>query len=98
MHLLTSRIEKIKAALKEGHLNRAATLLISTLASDAIFSYWSDCCQGSERVPKLLKYIHQIGFDEALTTAAVDLLRGDLKIGVQFFLDHIAGPEDLLFI
>jgi hypothetical protein len=25
-------------------------------------------------------------------------MRGDLKIGVQFFLDHIAGPEDLLFI
>ena len=25
-------------------------------------------------------------------------MRGDLKIGVQFFLDHITGPEDVLFI
>ena len=98
MHLLKNRIEKIKEALREKDLNRAATLLIHTLASDVIFTYWSDCCQGSERVPKLLKYINQINFDEALPTASVDLLRGDLKIGVQFFLDHIAGPEDVLFI
>lgn len=68
------------------------------MASDAIFTYWTDCCQGSERVPKLLKYIHEISFDEDLPTASVDLLRGNLKIGVEFFLDHIAGPEDVLFI
>jgi hypothetical protein len=98
MNLLTSRIEKIKAALKAKDLNQAATLLIHTLASDEVFSYWSDCCQGSERVPKILKYIHQITFDEALPTANVDLRKGDLTIGVQFFLDHITGPEDLLFI
>src|SRR5271157_2718434 len=98
MPLLKSRIEKIKAALREKDLNRAATLLIHTLASDEVFSYWSDCCQGSERVPKILKYIHQITFDEALPTARVDLRKGDLTIGVQFFLDHITGPEDLLFI
>ncbi|MFA4901846.1 MAG: hypothetical protein WC600_03785 [Desulfobaccales bacterium] len=98
MHLLKSRIEKIKSALREKHLNRAATLLIHTLASDEIFSYWSDCCQGSERVPKILKYIHEITFDEALPTAPVDLYKGDLTIGVRFFLDHITGPEDLLFI
>ena len=98
MTLLTSRIEKIKAALRGRDLNRAATLLIHTLASDEVFSYWSDCCQGSERVPKILKYIHQITFDEALPTARVDLQKGDLTIGVQFFLDHITGPEDLLFI
>jgi hypothetical protein len=98
MHLLKSRIEKIKAALRGRDLNRAATLLIHTLASDEVFSYWSDCCQGSERVPKILKYIHQIAFDEALPTASVDLRKGDLTIGVQFFLDHITGPEDVLFI
>ena len=98
MTLLASRIEKIKAALRGRDLNRAATLLIHTLASDEVFSYWSDCCQGSERVPKILKYIHQITFDEALPTARVDLQKGDLTIGVQFFLDHITGPEDLLFI
>jgi hypothetical protein len=63
-----------------------------------VFTYWSDCCQGSERVPKILKYIHQITFDEALPTANVDLRKSDLTIGVEFFLDHIAGPEDLLFI
>jgi hypothetical protein len=98
MNLLNSRIERIKQTLRAKDLNQAATLLINTLASDEVFSYWSDCCQGSERVPKLLKYIHQITFDEALATAAVDLVRGDLTIGVQFFLDHITGPEDLLFI
>jgi hypothetical protein len=98
MNLLASRIEKIKAALRERDLKRASTLLIHTLASDEIFTYWSDCCQGSERVPKLLKYINEITFDAALPTASVDLLRGDLKIGVQFFLDHITGPEDVLFI
>jgi hypothetical protein len=98
MTLLANRIEKIKAALRGRDLNRAATLLIHTLASDEVFSYWSDCCQGSERVPKILKYIHQITFDEALPTARVDLQKGDLTIGVQFFLNHISGPEDLLFI
>ncbi len=98
MTLLASRIEKIKAALRGRDLNRAATLLIHTLASNEVFSYWSDCCQGSERVPKILKYIHQITFDETLPTARVDLRRGDLALGVQFFLDHITGPEDLLFI
>jgi hypothetical protein len=98
MHLLMRRIEKSKAALRGKDLNRAGTLLIHSLASDEIFSYWSDCCQGSERVPKLLKYIHEIRFDEALPTAAVDLLRGDLKIGVNCFLEHLIGPEDVLFI
>lgn len=98
MNLLKSRIEKIKGALRARDLNQAATLLIHTIASDEIFTYWTDCCDGSERVPKLLKYIHEISFDEALPTASVDLIRGDLKIGVEFFLDHIIGPEDVLFI
>ena len=30
-------------------------------------------------------------FDEALPTARVDLEKGDLKIGVEFFLDHMIG-------
>jgi hypothetical protein len=74
------------------------TLLIHTLASDDLFSYWSSCSQGSERVPKLLKYIREIRFDEALPTASIDLVKGRLVLGVGFFLDQIQSPEDFLFI
>ncbi len=72
--------------------------MIATLASDDMFSYWSSCCQGSERVPKILKYIREISFDEALPTASIDLVKGRLKLGVGFFLDQIQAPEDFLFI
>ena len=98
MNLLEKRIEVIKQALEKKDLKRGASLLITTLASDDLFSYWSSCCQGSERVPKILKYIREISFDEALPTACIDLVKGRLKLGVGFFLDQIQGPEDFLFI
>jgi hypothetical protein len=63
-----------------------------------MFTYWSKASQGSEKVPKILKYIHRIAFVEDLPTASIDLIKGDLKIGVRFFLDQVEGPEDLLFI
>jgi hypothetical protein len=63
-----------------------------------MFGYWSSCCEGSERVPKILNYIKHITFDEQIPTAFIDLLEGDIRIGVGFFLEHINGPEDLLLI
>lgn len=79
-------------------MKMAGTLLIHTLASDDMFSYWSSCCNGSERVPKILRYIREISFDEALPTASIDLIKGKVKLGVDFFLEQIQAPEDLLFI
>ena len=98
MNLLTQRIETIKEALRKKDLDRGATLLITTLASDDLFGYWSSCSGGSDKVPKILTYIHRIRFDDGIETAQVDLIKGDLKIGVKFFLDWIQGPEDFLFL
>jgi len=39
-----------------------------------------------------------IKFEPYIPTAVIDFMRGDLRIGVRFFLDFISGPEDLLFI
>jgi hypothetical protein len=63
-----------------------------------MFGYWSGCCHDSERVPKILKYIKRISFSPAVPTANINFMKGDLMIGTQFFLDHIDGPEDFLFI
>ena len=98
MNLLQKRIQRIKQALKQDEHDRAASLLISTVASDDMFRYWSECCQGSERVPKILKFIRHISFDPNLTTAVINFNKGDLCIGSGFFLNYIDGPEDLLFI
>ena len=76
----------------------AATLLINTVSSDDMFGYWSGCCHDSERVPKILKYIKRISFSPAVPTANINFMKGDLMIGTRFFLDHIDGPEDFLFI
>jgi len=96
--LLKKRIEKIKETLWRHDPDLAASLLINTVASDDIFKYWSGCCRDSERVPKILKFIKHIAFDPGVPTASVNFMKGELRIGIQFFLDHINGPEDLLFI
>lgn len=98
MDLLNKRIQKIKQMLKQNNLDKAASILVSTMASDDMFKYWSECCNGSERVPKILKYITHIAFDAKLRTANINFMKGHLCIGSGFFLDHIDGPEDLLFI
>lgn len=72
--------------------------MISAVASDEMFGYWTSCCSGSEKIPKILKFIRHISFERETVTAAIDFMKGDLKIGVAFFMDHIQGPEDLLFI
>jgi len=92
------RIRRIKESLRGSDLNPAASLLVSAVSSDDMFGYWSGCCRGSERVPKILKYIRHIAFDPNVPTAVVNFRKGDLKIGAGFFLEHIEGPEDLLFI
>jgi hypothetical protein len=98
MDLLKERIDKIKETLHEKDLNLAASLLVSTMSSDEMFQYWGDCCQGSERVPKILKYIRHISFEYNVPTAVINFREGDLKIGIDFFMQYINGPEDLLFI
>jgi len=98
MNLLEKRIESIKQALRDQDYAQAASFLITTLASDDLFEYWSKCSGGSDKVPKILTYIHRIRFDEGIETAQIDLIKGDLKIGVKFFLDWIQGPEDFLFL
>lgn len=98
MNLLKQRIQRIKNSLREHDLDLAASLLINTVASDDMFAYWSKCCHGSERVPKILKFIKHITFDQEVPTAVINFMKGDLGIGVQFFIDYIEGPEDLLFI
>ena len=98
MSLLNKRIQRIKKTLRRHDPDLAASLLINTVASDDMFGYWSGCCRGSERVPKILKYIKHISFNPLVPTAVINFMKGDLMIGVQFFIDHIDGPEDLLFI
>jgi len=98
MSLLKKRIQRIKKTLGQDDLDMAATLLINTVSSDDMFEYWSGCCHGSERVPKILKYIKHISFNPTVPTAVINFMEGDLMIGTRFFLDHIDGPEDLLFI
>ena len=98
MDLLKKRIARIKTTLWRHDPDLAASLLINTMASDAMFKYWAGCCQDSERVPKILKFIRHIAFDPGVPTAAVNFMKGELRIGMQFFLDHINGPEDFLFI
>ncbi|MBU0649573.1 hypothetical protein KJ969_05805, partial [Patescibacteria group bacterium] len=98
MNLLQKRMQKIKESLRQRNTDLAASLLISTVSSDDMFSYWSGCCQGSERVPKILKYIKHIQFDQETPTAMINFKKGELCIGVDFFIKHMDGPEDLLFI
>lgn len=98
MNLLQNRINRIKESLRQLNTNLAASLLISTVSSDDMFSYWSACCQGSEKVPKILKYIKFITFDPDVPTAMINFMKGDLRIGINFFMEYIKGPEDLLFI
>ena len=98
MGLLQNRIKRIKETLRRHDLDMAASLLINTVASDDMFRYWSRCCHNNEHVPKILRYLKLIEFDSNIPTAVIDFMRGYLRIGVQFFLDYIDGPEDLLFI
>jgi len=98
MNLLTKRIKKIKQSLQDDNLQQAASLLVSTIASDEMFTYWATCCNGSERIPKILKFIRHIAFDKGIPTAVINFKEGDLRIGVDFFLKHINVAEDLLFI
>jgi hypothetical protein len=98
MNLLQKRLEEIRAELKAGQLEKAAGLLVTTIASDALFDYWTACCEGSERVPKILRYIKRISFTENTPTARIDIREGSIEMNPQFYIDHILGPEDLLFI
>ncbi|CAB1060136.1 hypothetical protein D1BOALGB6SA_4901 [Olavius sp. associated proteobacterium Delta 1] len=98
MNLLAKRIQKIKQSLRDDNLEQAASLLVNTIASDEIFSYWASCCNGSEQIPKILKFIRHIAFNRRISTAVINFMEGDLRIGTEFFLQHILGPEDLLFI
>jgi len=98
MNLLSKRIQKIKKSLQDDNLQQAASLLVTTIASDEMFSYWAACCNGSERTPKILKFIRHIAFDKGIATAVINFRQGELRIGPNFFLQHILGPEDLLFI
>jgi hypothetical protein len=98
MSLLQKRIKRIKDTLRRHELELAASLLINTVASDDMFTYWSRCCHGSEHVPKILRYLKFIKFESDIPTAVIDFMRGDLRIGIRFFLDYMDGPEDLLFI
>jgi hypothetical protein len=98
MSLLKKRIQRIKASLRLHDLNMAASLLINTIASDDMFKYWSGCCHNNEHVPKILRYLKFIKFEPDIPTAVINFMEGDLRIGVQFFLDYMDGPEDLLFI
>jgi hypothetical protein len=98
MSLLQKRIKRIKDTLRRHDLNMAASLLINTVASDDMFKYWSGCCHNNEHVPKILRYLKLIEFEPYIPTAVIDFMKGYLRIGVQFFLDYIDGPEDLLFI
>jgi len=98
MNLLSKRIQKIKKSLQDDNLQQAASLLVTTIASDEMFKYWATCCNGSERTPKILKFIRHIAFDKGIPTAVINFRQGELGIGTSFFLRHILGPEDLLFI
>ncbi|MEJ2099128.1 MAG: hypothetical protein P8X68_04035 [Desulfobacterales bacterium] len=98
MNLLARQIQKIKKSLRDDNLQQAATQLVSTIASDEMFAYWAACCSGSERIPKILKFIRHIAFDRGIPTAVINFMQGYLRIGADFFLQHILGPEDLLFI
>ena len=98
MNLIAKRIQKIKQSLQDDNLQQAASLLVTTIASDEIFSYWAACCNGSERTPKILKFIRHIAFDKGIPTAVINFRQGELRIGTYFFLRHILEPEDLLFI
>lgn len=98
MEVLKERINRIKAALEEGDLKGAGALLVTTISSDDLFAYWERLCQGSERVPKILRYIHHIEFNVRVPTAEVNFNEGDLRLGVRFFLAYIDGPEDLLLV
>ncbi len=48
MNLVTKRIQKIKQSLQDDNLQQAASLLVTTIASDEMFSYWAACCNGSD--------------------------------------------------
>ena len=98
MTFLDKRIQRIKEMLQKGSLRMASSLLIHAVASDDLFGYWSSCCRGSERVPKILKYIRHISFRKEVPTAAINFMNGELRIGVRFFEEHIHGPEDFLFL
>ena len=67
--LLTERMEKVRTALRNKDLVGAADILVRMLASDDLFSYWSACSQGSERIPNILRYVNRIVFDPGITTA-----------------------------
>ena len=98
MQALTARMEKVKTALRNNDLGGAADLLVNMLASNELFSFWSACSQGSERIPCILRYVNRIVFDPAIQTAQINLLEGTVRLSPSFFLEHITGPEDVLFI
>ncbi|HIJ56417.1 MAG TPA: hypothetical protein HPQ03_09865 [Deltaproteobacteria bacterium] len=98
MNPLAERMEKIKMALRNKDLTGASTLLVKMLASDDLFSYWSRCSQGSERIPNILRYVSRIIFDPDISTAQINLLEGTVRLSPAFFLEHMVGPEDVLFI
>jgi len=84
--------------LQKDQLNKVAGALFTTLSSDDMFAYWSACCSGSEKVPKILRFIRHMTFDPGEPTAVVNYMTGHLTLGVGFFMRHITGPEDVLFI
>ena len=89
MSLLQKRIKRIKETLRQHDLNMAASLLINTVSSDDMFRYWSGCCHNNEHVPKILRYLKYIKFESDIPTAIINFMEGDLRIGVQFFLDFL---------
>ncbi|SHJ90734.1 hypothetical protein SAMN02745216_02515 [Desulfatibacillum alkenivorans DSM 16219] len=98
MNPLLMKMERIKTALRSKDRDAAADLLVRMLASDELFAYWSMASQGSERIPNILRYVSQIVFDPDIPTASVNLLEGTVHLSPDFFLEHMTGPEDVLFI
>ncbi|SHL44407.1 hypothetical protein SAMN02745216_05199 [Desulfatibacillum alkenivorans DSM 16219] len=98
MNPLLMQMDRIKTALRSNAHDAATNLLVNMLASDDLFSYWSMSSQGSERIPNILRYVSRITFDPEIPTACVNLIAGEVRLSPTFFLEHMTGPEDVLFI
>jgi hypothetical protein len=98
VNLLQKRLEEIRTELKGGDLDKAAGLLVTTLASDELFAYWTTCCDGVERIPKILRYIKRISFSNSIPTARINILEGFIEMSPQFFIEQIITPPDCLML
>lgn len=88
-------LDKIKKYLKEKKVKEAEDSLITLLGTNSI--KWQ-LDRNIKHVLKIFLYIRKITFSADFPTAFVDLSKGHVLFGIDFFIEWVRTFEDLLFV